>query len=464
MLFFLIFIYFFFYLSLSLSIKKSLKGIRPDLKLKTADGATLLETDPLSLIQCLAEENLINSEIISWKLPPLSTRYLEACIEFKSGMYIFFCIFSSSLIKKTLNNKIIYYNLIQSAVDSEISDILENNRAGISLDLSNQNLTPTIAQPIFRALRHQTSLMHLDLSSNFIQDAGLKHLTETLITLKNLTFLDLSGNMLTDDGIEKLCDTLIRSTTLQEIRQLKLNFNPIQSAASLRHVSKMCCQKSIRSLSLISCELVSVSEMETMNTVKDIEIAHNHLTYDGFKELLRKLNPTIVESLNFERCSIAANLGDLIVEFITSGCQNKLKEINLAGLNLSENDILNILRNLGHCENVRMINLSYQHELTFVSLKYILLSMNNRNMKVNLIGCQNLQSTTNMLNLQTFDQSPVIHPCQILLSVPNSFTATMKNEYVTYITEKWNVVTRSRGFVHIDKNIINLSCEQISFL
>jgi hypothetical protein len=56
-------------------------------KLKTADGAALIETDPLNLILCLTEENLIHSEILDWKLPPLSTRYLEACSEYKCGKY-----------------------------------------------------------------------------------------------------------------------------------------------------------------------------------------------------------------------------------------------------------------------------------------------------------------------------------------------------------------------------------------
>lgn len=65
----------------------SLKGIRPEIKLKTADGATLMDTDSLSLILCLTEENLIYSEILDWKLPSVSNRYIEACSEYKCRMY-----------------------------------------------------------------------------------------------------------------------------------------------------------------------------------------------------------------------------------------------------------------------------------------------------------------------------------------------------------------------------------------
>lgn len=65
----------------------SIKGIRPELRLKTVDGATLLETDPVALITSLNEENLVHSEIIDWKLPSLSNRYLEACSELKCGEF-----------------------------------------------------------------------------------------------------------------------------------------------------------------------------------------------------------------------------------------------------------------------------------------------------------------------------------------------------------------------------------------
>lgn len=67
-----------------------MKGIRPELKLKTADGATLLESDSLDIVLCLRDENLIFSEILDWKLPSLSNRYLEACSELKCGKIFFF--------------------------------------------------------------------------------------------------------------------------------------------------------------------------------------------------------------------------------------------------------------------------------------------------------------------------------------------------------------------------------------
>lgn len=64
----------------------SLKGIRPELILKTGDGATLLPTDSLALIFSIStDENIIHSEIRDWKLPSLEKRYIEACSEYKCG-------------------------------------------------------------------------------------------------------------------------------------------------------------------------------------------------------------------------------------------------------------------------------------------------------------------------------------------------------------------------------------------
>lgn len=54
------------------------------MKLKTSDGATLMQSDPVALILSLTDENLIHSEILDWKLPSLSKRYMEACSELKT--------------------------------------------------------------------------------------------------------------------------------------------------------------------------------------------------------------------------------------------------------------------------------------------------------------------------------------------------------------------------------------------
>jgi Ran GTPase-activating protein (RanGAP) involved in mRNA processing and transport len=339
-----------------------------------------------------------------------------------------------------------------------MSELLDLNRTAINLDLSNQNLRASCCRPILKALHHQSCLLHLDLSSNFIQDEGIKYLSQTLITLRHLTTLDVSGNGITEGGVEHLSNILRKNPFPVEIKSLKLNFNSIRTI-SLSHISELCRSKSIASLSLTACELEDAGAMETLCSVKDLEIGYNHLSLKGFKDILRKLNPTIVERINLERCTDVTHIGESIVEFITSGCYTSLRELNLSGLKLNEIEILDILRCLERCENLSYLDLSYQRELTFLSLKYLLFNMNNRNLSINLKGCQSLYVASDVFNMchnQSDDLS--CHPCQVQLSLPHRNAEIQRNEFIEKIRDIWDNVTHSRGIVEIGNKSLRLFC------
>lgn len=335
-----------------------------------------------------------------------------------------------------------------------MSELLDLNRTSVNIDLSNQNLRSINARPILKALHHQHCLNHIDISNNFIQDEGLKYLTQALITMKNLSCLDLSGNGITETGIEYFCNTLDKSVTPTEIKHLKLNFNPIKSA-SLKHLSKLCRSKFITSMSLVACKLVDFdNEIETFNGVKELNISYNHFTFNGLKNIFRKLNSTLMESINLDRCSIELNIGDIIVKFITSGCYSTLREVHLSGLKLTENEILDILRCLQSCGNLKVLNLSYQNDLTFLTMKFILFNMGNDNLRVNLVGCHNIYKTFDIK--YNHDQLMSSYPCHIQFSLPKVTTIDVRNEFITKMRDLWMNVTDSRGTIHQDKNILHL--------
>jgi Ran GTPase-activating protein (RanGAP) involved in mRNA processing and transport len=340
-----------------------------------------------------------------------------------------------------------------------MSELLDLNRTAINLDLSNQNLRASACRPILKALQHQSCLLHLDLSSNFIQDEGIKYLSQTIITLRHLQTLDLSGNSLTESGVEHLSNILRKNSFPAKIKCLKLSFNPIRSI-SLSHISELCRIKSIASLSLTSCELEDAGAMETLCTVNDLEIGYNHLSLKGFKDILRKLNPTIVERINLERCTNVALVGENIVEFLTSGCYSSLRELNLSGLKLNEIEILDILRCLERCENLRLLDLSYQKELTFLSLKYLLFNMNNRNLNINLLGCQSLSTVSNVFNIYRSHDDLSYHPCQLQLSLPHRNAEIQRNEFIEKIRDIWDNVTNSRGMVEVGNKSMRLFCTE----
>lgn len=395
----------------------------------------------------MTDENLIHSEILDWKLPSLAKRYLEACSELKCGKCA-----------KKLNSHQ-FSNISNTAVDPDMNELLQINQLATHLDLSNQNLRPSHVRPVLKALQHQSCLVQLDLSKNIIQDEGIKFLAQALVTLKQLQLLDVSGNSVTEKGVESLCNALAKCENPSEIAQLKLSFNPIKSS-SLRSISGLCQTKKISSLFLTSCELTDANGLEQLGTLKSLDISFNHLTSDGLKTFLRKINSGIVESLNLERCSSDEGVGDSIVQFITSGCFESLQQINIAGLNLDENEILDIVRSLEKCEQLKSMDLSHQKQLTFLSLKYLLFSMESRSLeRVRLVGCKNIQQTVNMFGLQNLGaRQRQANLRNVQLSIP-TLDASERRTFCEKMKELWDVVTGFRGRVDQKRNILHLSLD-----
>jgi hypothetical protein len=297
----------------------------------------------------------------------------------------------------------------------------------------------------------------------------MKFLSQTLVTLKHLTVIDLSGNAITEKGIEYFCSTLCKSNAPSEIKSLKLNFNPIKSH-SLQNVSELCRKKCITSLYLSSCELaIAANEMEVLANMREVDISYNQFTLNGFKDIIGKILPATVEKLNLERCTSEANVGELIVEFITLNSYNVLQEINLSALKLNENEILDILRCLQRCENLKYVNLSNQSELTILTLKYIFYNMKNKYLKVDLIGCQNLYSSSlqHLSLYQNIDndlERDTLYPSQIRLSVSSALTELERNDFIANMKEAWAKLTRDHGNINLQKNILYLMSHEIDTL
>ena len=309
-----------------------------------------------------------------------------------------------------------------------------------------------------KALQHQNCLMELNLSNNFIGNDGVKSLSQMLSTLKELDVLDISGNMIDDQGLEQLSNSLEKNLTLTEIKQLKLSFNPIQSS-SLTSISALCRSKRIAAVFLAGCDFVESDNFGVLESIKFIDLSYNHLSTKGFKVIVSKLSSNIIETLNLERCSVECNLGNSLVQILTSKTFTALKEINLAGLKFNENEILDILRGLEKCDQLRKLNLSHQKDLTFLSLKYILINMDSRNLQqVKLIGCRRLQCIDNMFNINSIDSHCPKSLQNVEISLPNAKTSFDEREtFIEKMKELWEVISGDQGKVEQDGNILRLT-------
>lgn len=257
--------------------------------------------------------------------------------------------------------------------------------------------------------------------------------------------------MITESGLEFFCNALAKSPNPSDLKQLKFSFNPIQST-SLKHVSSLCQSKNVASLSLQCCELTDANRLDQITTVKCLDISYNHLTREGFKGFLAKLNPGNVEVLNFERCSSEPFLGASIAQFIASGCYATLNEINLSALNLTENEILDILRSLEKCEQLRSLDFSHQKQLTFLTLKYLLVSMRNPSLvQLKLIGCRSLQSPSNIH--YNNDGHRQTHLRNVQLSLP---VQEARDDFVQKMKALWDDVSGCRGKINQEKNALHL--------
>lgn len=338
-----------------------------------------------------------------------------------------------------------------TAVDQDIIELLEINRVATFHDLSNQNLTPATARPLLKSLQHQHCLLQLDISSNFLQDEGIKCLSQTLTTLKQLQMLDVSGNSITEIGIEFLYNSLVKCDKLTEIQHLRLSFNPI-SSSSLSSVSGLCQSKNVAKLCMSSCDLTDTFRLRTLSLVKSLDVSYNHLTRDGFEGMFKALRPDALECLTLERCSTEKCLGEPLVSFLKS-CRS-LREINLSGLNFDENEILDILRCLENCESLNSLDLSNQPQLTLLSLKYLLFSLESSSLeRVKLVGCKGLKNSTNWFNIDNISVQRVTKLRIVQLSLPQD---SSQMSFIEKMSKMWDAACAHRGKIDHDSRILRL--------
>ena len=60
----------------------SLVGLKPLLRLKTADGFAFEENDTVNVA---VEQNMIIGTVLEWQISPLGQRYQEMCLQMHKG-------------------------------------------------------------------------------------------------------------------------------------------------------------------------------------------------------------------------------------------------------------------------------------------------------------------------------------------------------------------------------------------
>lgn len=84
----------------------SLVGLKPTLRLKTADGFAYEESD---LVAVAVEQSMILATVLEWQISPLGQRYEEMCIQLHRG--ITGSIFFDAIIPKLTLNVFVFFCL-----------------------------------------------------------------------------------------------------------------------------------------------------------------------------------------------------------------------------------------------------------------------------------------------------------------------------------------------------------------
>ncbi|XP_037944200.1 tonsoku-like protein [Teleopsis dalmanni] len=369
----------------------NLVGLKPVLRLKTADGFAYEETDSVTVA---VEQNMILATVLEWKLSPLPQRYDEMCLQ------------------------------LNKEVNQDVQTVLERAQSSNLIELNDFWLNSQQTEPLFKAVMHQTNLQVLDLSNNFIQNQGCVQLAKSLPTLKQLKTLNLKCNFITVEGLESI---LSSADKLENFTELNLSQNPLGNS-SLRLLDKFCnsvAGKTLQKLNLSQCNLTSLYDYDLCYyQLTEFNMSFNNLTDESIRILLTKLNPSRLQYLNLSYIKVIEKNDknhpatvDRFVEFFESGTCEKFKHIAFAGCNLSDTQIYKIIQCLERANDLEVLDISDNSRVSALSLQFILekLPQLRKLVAVNCDGMideQRLQSLSKLEHFPNFMSLTISSDCE----------------------------------------------------
>ncbi|XP_051742978.1 NACHT, LRR and PYD domains-containing protein 3-like isoform X2 [Ctenopharyngodon idella] len=207
-------------------------------------------------------------------------------------------------------------------------------------------LDETCCETIFSVLQSSNShLRQLDLSSNYLNDSGVKLLSDGLKSSHcQLNILRLFGCNLTGQFCESLSSTLQSSNSV--LRELDLSNNDLQDSGvkllsdGLKNPN---CQ--LQRLSLTNCNL-TVQSCESFSSVlkssnsvlRELDLSNNDLQDSGVKVLSDGLKSCELEILRFSICNLSAQSCESLSSVLQSS-NSVLKELDLSNNDLQDSGV-----------------------------------------------------------------------------------------------------------------------------
>uniref|UniRef100_A0A6P7GLY6 Tonsoku-like protein n=1 Tax=Diabrotica virgifera virgifera TaxID=50390 RepID=A0A6P7GLY6_DIAVI len=340
---------------------------KPQLELETTTGALLSDEDPLSLLFPLGttQAEPVVGKIVRRFETPLVDRYRDACLHMKED------------------------------VDDKLTRILEE--FSVNLNLQNLGIMSHTLSPLCKALNHQTTLLDLNLSGNFLDVYCMVILCSSLPSLVNLTSLNLKCTGLSGSHLTEMVNMFSVASTriLQRLKRLDLSNNYLRNRS---------CELLVEILRHLKLEHLNIANVTfnsgifqdlhnrnlrlNLQDVKYLNISNNQLSSRDVENIISWTVANNLVDLNLSRNTLKnTTLGNFSEDFDRDGKFNSLHSLNLSRCGLTDTDMYHILR-LCSNKSIIKIDASYNIDLTAVTLRRILELPVLED--INLIGCDNI--------------------------------------------------------------------------
>ncbi|KAF5303928.1 hypothetical protein FQA39_LY01713 [Lamprigera yunnana] len=314
--------------------------------------------------------------------------------------------------------------------------------------------------PLCKVINRQINLTCLILSGNFMRDSCFQVLCTSLSLLENLTELNVSLNQLTFNSVRYLMDVLNHSSEqiLPNLIKLNLSHNPLGNKC-LNYLATVTRYLKLKTLVLADVdftnEIFSNSHTDTnlvLDFVTDFDISFNQLSNKEIVTFLSWLQPKNIEALNISN-NMHVSEG-LIKDLINWLQVMPVPQLNLRSLYLSRTqatntEVFELLMLLSFTNTLDVLDLSYNPNLTAVSLRRLMQSSQSLEF-LNLIGCNQIFQYFIECTDSTWSQ---IQFKQIQLSCNFNEYFTEKSRFV----DIWRRVCKNKAGVKEVPHFIKLS-------
>lgn len=345
------------------------------------------------------------------------------------------------------------------------------------LSITDQILSIGHCRPLFKAIQFQHNLTSIDLTNSFIEDNGVKQLAQALPTLSQLATLNLSSNLITATGLKHILSTFdFQPNCLTELRELILNYNPLQNQC-LSPLSSICSKlPELKLLHLASTELTDLQEHDLkFNSLIDLDLSYNDFKANGLTKAIEKLNACKLQNLNLSFCcmqlgddnadddeelrSLSGNVTksfvEALVKVLNSGTCSSLEELHLSGCGLNDIDCWRLIQPISRSKVLRQISLKNNAQIAKVTFKNLIETLSAKN--VYLEGCGQILNGLNETDADCLQ--PNSH-CMENITISLGNVPIESNEF-TILKRIWNTVSRNRGkiFVKDSKAILTVKTD-----